>query len=315
MSGNQPVLTSLDALSVGRTGSNPFVINFAARAPTINDTEFPIQKWWYDTADETLYLLENYTSSNNLLFANWVSIGGSFVTESLTGNTGGAVFPTANNINVVGDGVYITTVGDPATSTLTIEPGGGLTTLYTENTGTATPMSGNLNVLGAGGITTVGSGNTITISAGPTVATTYVENTGSAIPALNILNIVGGSGITTSGAGNTVTITNTSTGITWLDESTSFAAAVSTGYFVIGNATATLPAAPVQGNMIPFVVDGAFTLTITANTGQKIKLGAALSASAGTAVNNATGDSVTLVFRASDSTWIATSIIGTWTVT
>jgi hypothetical protein len=41
------------------------------------------------------------------------------VVETLTGNTGGAVGPTANNINVVGSGGVLVT-GNPGTSTLTI---------------------------------------------------------------------------------------------------------------------------------------------------------------------------------------------------
>lgn len=209
MSANQPVFNFLDAAAVGRTSSNPFVINFETRSPTINDNQYPIQKFWLNTETEQLYLLENFYTSSSILYANWILIGSSSFAETLTGNSGGAVPPTANNINVVGDGTYITTVGTPGTSTLTIEPGGGLTTLYTENTGTATPMAGNLNVLGGTGISTTGSGNTITINAGPAVATTYVENTGSATPSANILNIVGGTGITTSGSGDTVTITST----------------------------------------------------------------------------------------------------------
>lgn len=44
---------------------------------------------------------------------------GGFV-QTLTGNSGGAVPPTAGNINVEGDGTTITVVGNPGTSTLTI---------------------------------------------------------------------------------------------------------------------------------------------------------------------------------------------------
>lgn len=40
--------------------------------------------------------------------------------QTLTGNTGGAVPPTANNINVLGDGTFLTVTGDAGTSTLTI---------------------------------------------------------------------------------------------------------------------------------------------------------------------------------------------------
>jgi len=41
------------------------------------------------------------------------------VVETLTGNTGGPVGPTGNNINVVGTGL-LTVTGNPGTSTLTI---------------------------------------------------------------------------------------------------------------------------------------------------------------------------------------------------
>ena len=45
--------------------------------------------------------------------------GGGSPVQTLTGNTGGAVPPTANNINVVGTGA-ISVAGNPGTSTLTI---------------------------------------------------------------------------------------------------------------------------------------------------------------------------------------------------
>lgn len=45
--------------------------------------------------------------------------GGGSPVETLTGNTGGAVPPTANNINIVGTGA-VSVSGNPATSTLTI---------------------------------------------------------------------------------------------------------------------------------------------------------------------------------------------------
>ena len=45
--------------------------------------------------------------------------GGGSPVETLTGNTGGAVPPTANNINVIGAS-GITVAGNPGTSTLTI---------------------------------------------------------------------------------------------------------------------------------------------------------------------------------------------------
>lgn len=102
----------------------------------------------------------------------------------------------------------------------------------------------------------------------------------------------------------------------WTDKAANFAAAAGNGYFVTATATATMPASPSQGNIIAFEVDGVGSLlTITANTGQIIRIGKALSASAGTAVNNFQGDSVTFVYRAADTSWQAISVIGTFTVT
>jgi hypothetical protein len=171
-----------DTLATGRASSSPFVDIFTGRDPTPNDVTsatsintYAIQQKWLNTATNELWELKSFSTSQGVTTANWIKIGGSNNTETLTGNTGGAVPPTANNINVVGDGVYITTVGTPGTSTLTIEPAGGLTTLYTENTGTATPMAGNLNVVGTGGISTTGSGNTITISGTGTASSFVVD--------------------------------------------------------------------------------------------------------------------------------------------
>jgi hypothetical protein len=108
------------------------------------------------------------------------------------------------------------------------------------------------------------------------------------------------------------------TQLPWTDETTTFSPAAGNGYFVTGNATATLPASPSQGNTIAFCVDsGSAILTITANTGQYIQVGKAKSASAGTCASNFNGDSITLVYRASDSIWFAAfgAAQGTWTVT
>ena len=101
----------------------------------------------------------------------------------------------------------------------------------------------------------------------------------------------------------------------WTDEAISFNAVAQNGYFVTATATATLPAGN-QGDMIAFEVDGVGSLlTIQAAGGQIIRIGKAVSAAAGTAVNNFQGDSVTLVYRASDTSWQGISVIGTFTVT
>lgn len=102
----------------------------------------------------------------------------------------------------------------------------------------------------------------------------------------------------------------------WTDKSGNFAAASQNGYFVTATCAGTMPASPAQGDVISFSVDSASgILTVTGNTGQTLQIGTAISAAAGTAASNFTGDSVTFVYRSSDTNWIAESVIGTWTVT
>lgn len=186
--------------------TNAFVDFFATRNPTVNDTNYPVQKKWLNTVTNNYFFLKGFTTSNGVTTANWIPIAGSSSTETLTGNTGGPVSPTANNINVLGDTTTVTVAGNPGTSTLTISAAGGLATTYTEDTGSAQPAAGILKIVGGTAINTAGSGNTVTINAAATVATTYVCNTGSATPASNSLNVLGSGDITTTGSGSTITI-------------------------------------------------------------------------------------------------------------
>ena len=67
--------------------------------------------------------------------------GGSSTVNTLTGNSGGAVPPTAGNINILGSGA-VDVVGNPGTSTLTISvTGGGMQ--WTVVTGAAQVMAVN----------------------------------------------------------------------------------------------------------------------------------------------------------------------------
>jgi len=89
------------------------------------------------------------------------------IVETLTGNTGGAVGPDgANNINVVGDGTTANVAGNPGTNTLTISASGIVAIEFTEDSGTAVPAGGNVNVFGDAtqGSVTSGAGDTITIT-------------------------------------------------------------------------------------------------------------------------------------------------------
>ena len=156
-----------------------------------------------------------------------------------------------------------------------------------------------------------------------TAAETNVIRLGNSTNATCFIQGINGNTVTSA---KMVTI-NSSTGqlgtsaipkgaFTWTDEAVSFNAAVQNGYFVTANSTGTMPAAPSQGDVIAFTVDNATAIcTVQANTGQILRQGIAVSASAGTAASSKNGDSITFVYRASDTAWIASSVIGTWTFT
>lgn len=163
------------------------------------------------------------------------------------------------------------------------------------------PSFGVLGPAGGGlGITTVPTNGQIPIGNG----TNYTAATLSA-----------GSNISITNAAGSITIAASTGAITYTDQATNFTAVSNNGYFVTGTATATLPASPAQGDTISFVVDTANVLTITANIGQKIRVGSAISATAGTCSSNAIGSSIELVYRTSGATWFANSSPqGTWTL-
>ena len=206
----------------------PFVDKSTLTYPATN--AFPVRKWldtrdpvsgtngdyknfqifdlWINEATPTAWIMVDKTATAG----TWLQIAttGSGIL-SITGDSGGAVGPDgANNINLL-TGSNLTVTGVPASNTLTITLDGTVASSYPTDSGTATPSGGILNVVGAGGTNTSGSGNTITVTSGPTVPTSFVTDAGSAIPASNILNVLGDGNITTSGLGDTVTINAGST--------------------------------------------------------------------------------------------------------
>lgn len=196
-----------------------------ARDPTLNDLNGPngqkfqvTQRWVNSVTDKEWFLL-NFITTQGYYQAHWVQIaGGSATTETLTGNSGGAVPPTGNNINVVGDGTSVNVVGNPGTSTLTISAVTGSTIVetLTGNTGGAvSPTAGNINVKGDGTTISV-SGNpgtsTLTISAvGSGILESLTGDSGTAAPSAGTINVYGNTspaatGLTFTGSGSTLSL-------------------------------------------------------------------------------------------------------------
>lgn len=159
----------------------------------------------------------------------------------------------------------------------------------------------------------VGAASNGITSAGPlTNGQLLIGSTGVA-PATAALTAGTGIGIT-NGAGS-ITINSTGAGLTWSDTSGALAALSNHGYFTTAASTPTLPAAPANGDVISFILDAAATCTITGNAGQPIRLGNTASAAAGTCVSAVQGNSITLVYRSTNTTWLAIASIGSWTLT
>lgn len=274
---------------------------------------------------------------------------GTITTGVWNGTTIGATFGgTGQNTYATGDTLYAS-----AANTLSKLPAGsngqvltlaaGVPSWATPTTGTVASVSGTLNrITSTGGanpvidiaatyvgqtsITTLGTvttgtwnGTTIGTTFGGTGLTSYTTGDTLYASAANVLSklpIGSTNQVLTVIGGIPSWQTPTSTAFVWTDQASNFAAAVNNGYFVTATAIATLPASPTQGQLIAFAVDSvAGILTIQANTGQLIKFGKTTSASAGTAVSTGNGDSVTLVYRSSSATWVATQSIGTFNVT
>lgn len=276
------------------------------------------------------------------------------VGQTITGNSGGALSPTAGNWNIQGSG-SITASGSG--STLTTQLTGLTNHALLVGAGTATitnvgPTSTSGQILQSQGAsadpafstatypsTTTNnqilySSATNTVS-GLTTANNGVLTTGATgTPAITALSANGqlligsASGppiAATLTAGTNVTITNAANSITiaasggssfsWSDQGTNFSASSNNGYFCTAALTATLPASPSQGDTISIFCDTGSTVTVTANTGQKIRLGSSLSALAGTAACAVQGNSLNLVYRSSSAIWNAYSSVGSWTIT
>ena len=104
-------------------------------------------------------------------------------------------------------------------------------------------------------------------------------------------------------------------GITWSDRGVSATVASNTGSVSTAAIALTLPAAPTNGDVCSFILGAALALTVTANAGQTVRVGSTISAAAGTAVASVLGNSLTLVYNTTLSSWMAESVIGNWIIT
>lgn len=112
------------AIAVGTSPSTVPAISGRNPAPT--DTKgpngpFQIGQRWINTAKNLTFTLTSFVSFNGIILSVWTLEGGgpNMTLSTLTGNTGGPVFPLAGNINIEGEFLYSV---NGSGSTLTISP-------------------------------------------------------------------------------------------------------------------------------------------------------------------------------------------------
>jgi len=123
----------------------------AQRAPTTNDKNYPVGQQWIDQSSDQSYALSRVTSG----FAVWILEGpGASDVDTLTGNSGGAISPTAGNINILG-GDGLTVAGSGNTLTINRDAAGGypVTPFVVGSSGEAgyTTIQAGLNAANAAG--------------------------------------------------------------------------------------------------------------------------------------------------------------------
>lgn len=184
--------------------------------------------------------IASFNSADFTVDANgFVTFTGTGSAETLTGNSGGAVSPTLNNINTVGTG-SITIVGNPGTSTLTTE----LTGLTNHNVlvGAGTATITNVAPSTAGFVLTSNGAaadpSFQDIAASGAIKTVTGNTGGAEVPdALGNFNVLGTGSITVAGSLNTETVQLT--GLT--DHNVLLGAGTATITNVAPSATAGIP--------------------------------------------------------------------------
>jgi len=79
---------SFDVLSNGRSVSDPFVLVFSDRDPTIYDVNYPQKKRWLNLVDFKEWVLKDYSNSTGVTLANWILVatGGNISVQFVAGD-------------------------------------------------------------------------------------------------------------------------------------------------------------------------------------------------------------------------------------
>lgn len=147
--------------------------------------------------------LASFSSTYFTVDANgFVTLNGSVIGQTITGNTGGALSPTAGNWNILGTSTAagttpVQTSGTGSTLTVQVQTSQAIASTNATNIGLAAFNSAHFTVDANGFVSLAGGGASETITG----------NTGGALsPTAGNWNIVGSGSITTSGSVSTLTV-------------------------------------------------------------------------------------------------------------
>jgi hypothetical protein len=107
-------------------GSSPDTVAFPhidIRAPSAQDILYGIGQRWINKVGNSEYVLTSHSASQGVTTANWLllaQIAGTL--DTLTGDTGGAITPSAGNIDLLGTVGEIITTGTANTITFSLDP-------------------------------------------------------------------------------------------------------------------------------------------------------------------------------------------------
>jgi hypothetical protein len=144
-----------------------------ARDPTSLDVNYVLYREWINTSNDNYWKLMSFDSTSGTVLANWMQLEGTTnEIQTLTGDSGGAVGPTANNVNILGTSGQITVTGNPGTSTLTLALANGGTPIDSITVDASTGPGTNPVVPTAGGLITMTGAQVATGTIGANVIRT-----------------------------------------------------------------------------------------------------------------------------------------------
>jgi len=302
------------------TGPLPII---AQRAPTAND-KAELGTEWIDKPNNQVYFLTSIVNNQ----ANWSKVANGLLLITLTGDSGGAVPATANNIDIFG-GTGITVAGTPGSSLLSIGLNDDVVITLTGDSGGAVPGTGNnIDVQGGTGIVVAGTPGSSLLSIGvsDSVLLTLTGDTGGAVPGTtNNINIQGArSVLTVTGIplSSLFQIDVTGGGLAWIESpaaTDAISLIINTAYISNpgdGNQVVfLLPAVAPVGSVIAIVGKDTGGYQIAQNAGQTIfdDLAATTTGVLGTLTADNAGASITIVCITADTDFRVVSRNGTFT--